>query len=107
GEANGIWEFTIRTLTPCTVLSLPRQAIDQLSEQSDALAAHIAAVRSRPSPPRNSKGEAAIDLSSGHVGEPDLPGTFVDYELSPREYELSVAQTVLRVHTRVADLYNQ
>jgi hypothetical protein len=106
-EANGIWEFTIRTLTPCTVLSLPRQAIDQLSEQSEALAAHIAAVRSRPSPPRNSKGEAAIDLASGHVGEPELPGTFVDYELSPREYELSVAQTVLRVHTRVADLYNQ
>jgi Phage capsid-like protein len=35
-----------------------------------------------------------------------LPGTFVDYDLSPREYELSVAQTVLRVHTRVADLYN-
>jgi Phage capsid-like protein len=24
----------------------------------------------------------------------------------PREYELSVAQTILRVHTRVADLYN-
>jgi hypothetical protein len=31
----------------------------------------------------------------------------VDYETSPREYELSVAQTVLRVHSRVADLYNQ
>jgi hypothetical protein len=35
-----------------------------------------------------------------------LPGTFVDYEDSPREYHLSVAQTMLRVHTRVADLYN-
>ncbi|OEV13683.1 Crp/Fnr family transcriptional regulator, partial [Streptomyces nanshensis] len=35
-----------------------------------------------------------------------LPGTFVDYELNPRQYELAVAQTVLRVHTRVADLYN-
>ncbi|HSN97717.1 MAG TPA: family 2B encapsulin nanocompartment shell protein, partial [Candidatus Nanopelagicales bacterium] len=33
-------------------------------------------------------------------------GTFVDYELKPREYELSVAQTVLQVHTRVADLFN-
>jgi hypothetical protein len=30
----------------------------------------------------------------------------VEYELKPREYELSVAQTILRVHTRVADLYN-
>jgi hypothetical protein len=40
------------------------------------------------------------------VGEPELAGTFVDYETIPREYELSVAQTVLRVHTRVADLYS-
>ena len=30
----------------------------------------------------------------------------MDYELNPREYHLCVAQTVLRVHTRVADLYN-
>ncbi|HEY9521969.1 MAG TPA: family 2B encapsulin nanocompartment shell protein, partial [Thermopolyspora sp.] len=52
-------------------------------------------------------GEAAIEVASGHAGEPVLPGTFVDYELSPREYSLSVAQTVLRVHTRVADLYNE
>ncbi|HEX2034886.1 MAG TPA: family 2B encapsulin nanocompartment shell protein, partial [Chloroflexota bacterium] len=51
-------------------------------------------------------GEADIALASGHAGEPVLPGTYVDYELRPREYELSVAQTVLRVHTRVADLYN-
>jgi hypothetical protein len=35
-----------------------------------------------------------------------LPGTYVAYEVSPREYQLSVAQTVLWVHTRVADLYN-
>ena len=31
----------------------------------------------------------------------------MDYELAPREYELSLTQTVLRVHTRVADLYNE
>ncbi len=41
------------------------------------------------------------------MGEPVLPGTFVDYEVAPREYELSLAQTVLKVHTRVADLYNE
>jgi hypothetical protein len=35
-----------------------------------------------------------------------LPGTFVNYDASPQEYSLSVAQTILRVHTRVADLYN-
>jgi hypothetical protein len=51
-------------------------------------------------------GQAAIKLAAGHRGEPELPGTFVNYELKPREYELSVAQTVLNVHTRVADLFN-
>ncbi|GDY31700.1 hypothetical protein GTS_33330 [Gandjariella thermophila] len=48
-----------------------------------------------------------MSVASGHAGEPGLPGTFVDYEVSPREYELSVAQTVLRVHSRVADLYDK
>ena len=32
---------------------------------------------------------------------------FVDYELAPREFELSIAQTILRVHTRVQDLFNE
>ncbi len=56
---------------------------------------------------QNPYGEATVELASGHDGEVDLPGTFVDYELKPREYELSVAQTILRVHSRVADLYNE
>jgi hypothetical protein len=57
--------------------------------------------------PQNKHGEAMIDTLAGHQGEATLPGTFVDYELSPREYELSLSQTRLRVHTRVADLYSE
>src|SRR5262249_25913249 len=68
--------------------------------------AHVRRRQAEKTRPRNKKGEAAVDLASGHTGEPVLPGTFVDYELRPREYELSVAQTILRVHSRVADLYN-
>jgi encapsulin shell SprI-like protein len=55
---------------------------------------------------QNEYGEAAIKLASGHAQEDPLDGTYADYELKPREYQLSVAQTVLRVHTRVADLFN-
>ncbi|MET0237802.1 MAG: family 2B encapsulin nanocompartment shell protein [Kibdelosporangium sp.] len=102
-----IWEFTARAVTAVTILSLPRQAFQQLMDQSESLRAHVAAYQNNPKKPQNVHGEAEIQLASGHDGEPELPGTFVDYELSPREYELSVAQTVLRVHTRVADLYNQ
>ncbi|MGH3166559.1 MAG: family 2B encapsulin nanocompartment shell protein, partial [Trebonia sp.] len=105
-DSGAIWEFTAKAVTPCTVLSLARQTFDELSGQSSALASHIESFRTRKTQPQNAQGEAEISVAAGHEGEPDLPGTFVDYESSPREYELSVAQTVLRVHSRVADLYN-
>jgi len=105
-ERGDTWDFTARAVTRTTALVLSQSSFDELAGQSDALRAHIDAFRARPARPHNEAGEAAIDLASGHVGEPGLPGTYVDYELSPREYELSVAQTVLRVHTRVSDLYN-
>jgi len=104
---QGVWEFTVRAVTPVTVLALRGQAVQELNGQSEALREHIEQILARPSRAQNDVGEAAIELASGHDGEPVLPGTFVDYELSPREYELSVAQTVLRVHSRVADLYNE
>ena len=100
------WAFTVRAITPVTVLVLPGQSFQQMNGQSDALREHIRQVLARPSKASNKAGEAAIDLASGHTGEAELPGTFVDYELAPREYDLDVAQTLLRVHTRVADLYN-
>ena len=102
----GTWAHTLRAATRCTVLALPREAFQRAAERSPALRAHLDSMVSRAVPRQNRRGEADIALASGHEGEPALPGTFVDYELSPREYELSVAQTVLRVHTRVADLYN-
>jgi hypothetical protein len=98
--------FVPTAATACTVFSLTRQAFDELAAQSPALASYLARVRSELAKPRNAKGEAEISMSSGHEGEEMLPGTFVDYELSPREYELHVAQTTLQIHTRVADLYN-
>ncbi|KNB52791.1 family 2B encapsulin nanocompartment shell protein [Streptomyces caatingaensis] len=106
GEEPGSWEFTARALTAVILLALPRQAYEEIAGQHEPLRAHVARREAEGELPRNRKGEAEIALSSGHSGEPVLPGTFVDYDLTPREYELSVAQTVLRVHSRVADLYN-
>jgi len=106
-ESNDSWPFTVRAVTACTVLAMPQQALEELVAQSDVLRAHVEDFRFRAQQPQNKYGEATIDLAAGHDGEPDLPATFVDYEVSPREYELSVAQTVLRVHSRVADLFNE
>ncbi|MEU2722981.1 family 2B encapsulin nanocompartment shell protein [Streptomyces smyrnaeus] len=105
GQA-GTWDHTLTSLTSGTVLTLERRAFDAVLADSPSLRSHLAATRALIPSQRTENGESAIELASGHVGEAALPGTYVDYELSPREYELEVAQTVLRVHTRVADLYN-
>ncbi|WKX69108.1 family 2B encapsulin nanocompartment shell protein [Streptomyces sp. XD-27] len=105
-EEPGAWGFTARAMTACTVLELPRYAYEEVAGRNERLRDHVRRRQAETARPQNKKGEANIDLASGHTGEPVLPSTYVDYELAPREYELSVAQTVLRVHTRVADLYN-
>src|SRR5260370_31705933 len=105
-EPDSIWEFTVTAVTAVTVLSLPRRVFQDLAGQHEELRAHLDRVRARQARPQNKHGEADITVAAGHAGEPDLPGAFADYESCPREYELSVAQTVLRVHSRVAALYN-
>ncbi|HKR52134.1 MAG TPA: family 2B encapsulin nanocompartment shell protein [Pseudonocardiaceae bacterium] len=100
------WGYSVRAVTACTVLTLPQPAFEEVLGQSEALRNHLERFRANTQKAQNKHGEAAIKLTSGHKGEPELAATFVDYEIAPREYELSVAQTVLRVHTRVADLYN-
>jgi CRP-like cAMP-binding protein len=104
-ESN--WSFTVKAQTAGTLLTLTRDAFEALLDQIEPLSAHVEEFRSQPPLEHNKHGEATIELSSSHEGEPEIAGTFVDYEREPREYQLSVAQTVLRVHTRVADLYNE
>ncbi|MER5635021.1 family 2B encapsulin nanocompartment shell protein [Streptomyces nitrosporeus] len=106
-DGDASWEYTTRAVTACTLLTLSRADVLNLAERADSLRTHLAGLLNIPQQRTNHYGEAAIDLSAGHVGESVIPHTFVDYEAAPREYELSVAQTVLKVHSRVADLYNQ
>ncbi|MBI5513361.1 MAG: cyclic nucleotide-binding domain-containing protein [Deltaproteobacteria bacterium] len=105
-EAEDTWAFTARCLTPCTILTLQRRVFEDVMGESEALRVHFERFVARARKAQDRDGQAAIQLSAGHKGEAELPGTFVDYEAHPREYELSVAQTILRVHTRVVDLYN-
>ncbi len=100
------WDHTATAETSGTLLTLSRAEFAAVLAGAPSLQAHIEQFRALSGQPQNRHGEADIAMSAGHTGEVGLPSTFVDYELKPREYELSVAQTVLRVHTRVADLYN-
>lgn len=100
------WGYTVKAVTRCRVLALKQQVLEDQLRESEPLRAHLEQVKQRLGKPQDKDGQAEITLAAGHRGEPELPGTFVDYERFPREYELSVAQTILRVHSRVADLYN-
>ncbi|OON73823.1 family 2B encapsulin nanocompartment shell protein [Streptomyces tsukubensis] len=105
-DADAKWDSTATAETPGTLLTLSRADFDAVVSSAPGLRAHLRQLTARSQQRQTRHGEAEIAMSAGHTGEAELPGAFVDYELRPREYELSVAQTVLRVHTRVADLYN-
>ena len=101
--------FTVRTLTDCRLLTLSKENLDnilvsnqQLQTQFQEATAEVHLLRSQA----NEYGEADVDVRSGHEGEVVLPNTFVDYLFAPKEFTLSAVQTVLKVHTRVSDLYN-
>jgi CRP-like cAMP-binding protein len=106
-ESQDYWQYTVRAVTPCTVLMLQQDAFEAVVAQSPSLQKHLEKFKALSKKKQDMSGQAAIELAAGHSGEPVLPGTYVDYETSPREYELSVAQTVLQIHSRVADLFNE
>ena len=100
---------TIRTLTPCVLLTFSRKDLDQIfnelphvkGEFQRAIDKHLELLLAV-----NRYGERNIDLVSGFAENVEIPETFVDYSATPREYSLSAIQTIVRVHTRVSDLYN-
>jgi CRP-like cAMP-binding protein len=102
-------DITVRTITPCVLLTLSRRDLDsvlddvpnQRGDFQKAIAQYLE-LRSTV----NRFGERNIDLVSGFAENVEIPETFVDYADTPREYSLAAVQTVVRVHTRVSDLYN-
>ncbi|BAJ26306.1 MULTISPECIES: cyclic nucleotide-binding domain-containing protein [Kitasatospora] len=93
--------YRVTAASPCTVLTLDRRMLLELADREPALRARLDAFDAAATAAGRTAPEHPLDLTSGHHGEPYLPETFVDYEESPRAYELSIAQTVLKVHTRV------
>jgi len=102
-------DVTVRTTTPCVLLTLSRKDLEAAfgkqaglkAEFKKAVEEHLELLTNV-----NRYGERNIDLVSGFAENVEIPETFVDYSASPREYSLSSIQTVVRVHTRVSDLYN-
>jgi CRP-like cAMP-binding protein len=102
-------EITVQTITPCVLLTLSRKDLESIlgempgvrDDFQRAITEHLERVSTV-----NRYGERDIDLVSGFAENVEIPETFVDYSANPREYSLAAIQTVVRVHTRVSDLYN-
>src|SRR5580698_5797911 len=102
-------DVTVRTNTPCVLLTLSRKDLDAVLAEEPNLQDDFRKAIEEHQELRstvNRYGERNIDLVSGFAENVEIPETFVDYSANPREYSLSAVQTVVRVHTRVSDLYN-
>ena len=102
-------DATIRTITPCVLLTLSRKELESLLAGNPNLVEAFQKAIVEHQELRSSVnryGERNIDLVSGFAENVEIPETFVDYSPTPREYSLSAVQTVVRVHTRVSDLFN-
>lgn len=101
---------SVQALTPCLLLALQRASFTELTNQVSGLRSELEQIvqqrRADNSLLLNGTGEKPIAVSAAEIGEHDLPETFVDYEEEPREYGLSTVQTILRMNTRVSDVYN-
>jgi hypothetical protein len=106
---NRTSDVTVRTITPCILLTLSRKDLEAILKKTPSLNSEFKKVTDEHLEllsTVNKYGERNIDLVSGFAENIEIPETFVDYSATPREYSLSAVQTVVRVHTRVSDLYN-
>ncbi len=113
GEADLLDEqestVSVRAITPTVFLGLKlKELIKFIKEVPDFRETFNKAVdkQLRLKASVNDNGEKHIDLVSGHEEDNIIPETYIDYEENPTEYALNTLQTVVRVHTRVSDLYN-
>lgn len=113
GEADVLDEqestVSVRAITPTVFLGLKlKELLKIIKEVPDFRETFTKAVdkQLRLKASVNDNGEKHIDLVSGHEEDNIIPETYIDYEENPTEYSLNTLQTVVRVHTRVSDLYN-
>lgn len=102
---------SIRSLTESTVLVLSRGAFESVLAKSPEFKKSLEDIfqsRLREIADVAEHGEKPIAvLAAASEGEQDVPQVHVDYEEVPREYPLHAIQTIVRVHTRVSDIYSR
>ena len=107
-ESQDYWQFTAKAVTPVTVLILQQSAFEAIVAQSPSLQTHIERVQgARQEEAGQRRGRPRSSWPRATTASPCCRAPSSTTRPRPREYELSVAQTVLQIHTRVADLFNE
>ena len=106
-EDGGRWEYTARPTTACTVLAARQRGDRGHRAGTAAWPSTLAALGPLRQRPHNHRGEAEIALAAGHAGRAAAARHLRRLRRQPPRVRAVVAQTVLRVHSRVADLYNE
>ncbi|MDH5356137.1 MAG: family 2B encapsulin nanocompartment shell protein [Gammaproteobacteria bacterium] len=99
---------TVKTSTNCTFLTLDVENFYRLLDEAPGLKQEfeerIAKYQSELERV-NEYGEVGAKVSSG-AEEETLAESFVDYDEMPPEYPLNTVRSIVRIDTRIADLYN-
>lgn len=99
----------IEAITPCVLLGVDRKTFLDMVDSTPGLRAKLEAVmaeREQRTQQVNEYGEEKTEVTTASDGEAKIAGMHVDYEEDPREYSLFSMQSIVRLHTRISDLYN-
>ena len=103
-----VWEFRLQALTACTLLIMVKDQLLSVLGSSPFMQQQVGEqLELAEQLPLDEYLQLEVALAAGHPPEQVLAGTFVEYDPLPASIELSVAQALLRVNTRVSDLYNE
>jgi CRP-like cAMP-binding protein len=99
----------VRTITKCVFITMTKNDLDQVLKNNSGYKDHFernVQEQIELKAMSNEYGEHRVELKSGHLEIEELPSTFVDYIEVPEEIPVNNVQTILNVHSRISDLYN-
>ena len=107
--SDNVSDSSVRTLTKCVFITLSKTAVDKILKENkdyreifENTISEYLELKSMA----DEYGEHRVELKAGHIDVVELPSTYVDYIEVPEEIPVNNIQTVLKVHSRISDLYN-
>lgn len=105
-HAEHVWDARLQALTTCVVLAISKATLWELLDNAPMMMDMVGKQLDLAALPLDENLQKQVSMLTDHDPEASLVGTFIEYDEAPTDIELSVAQAILRVNTRVADLYN-